>query len=134
MIAAQRESVLPGIYFRDRRFSEPLPFTSPNDIPTQGIYAILVRDESFTPRPYQVLYFGESAHLAGCVTAQHESYGEWGRQARGAELHVAFYSTAGTPGRLRKELAKQLIQDYDPPCNDRELDSNCSMLRPLLGS
>jgi hypothetical protein len=134
MIAAPLESPLPGIYFHDRRFSEPLPFTSPNDIPTQGIYAILVRDESFTPRPYQVLYFGESAHLAGRVTPQHEGYEDWVRQARDAGLYVAFYNTAGTPSRQRKELAKLLIQDYNPPCNDRQPDASRPMLKPLLGS
>lgn len=134
MIAAPLESPLPGIYFRDRRFSEPLPFHSAITIPTQGIYAILVRDEGYTPRPFRVLCFGESDRLAGRVTAQHESYGEWVRQARGAELHVAFYSTAGTPARQRKELAKLLILDYNPPCNDRQADSGCGMLKPLLGS
>ncbi len=134
MITAPLESPPPGIYFRDRRFSEPLPFHSAITVPTQGIYAILVRDEGYTPRPFQVLYFGESERLARRVTAQHESYGDWERQARGAVLFVAFYNTAGTPSRLRKELAKQLIQDYNPPCNQAQADTNCAMLRPLLGS
>jgi hypothetical protein len=134
MIASPLESALPGIYFRDRRFSEPLPFHSAITIPTQGIYAILVRDEGFTPRPFQVIYFGESDRLARCVTAQHESYGEWVRQARGAGLYVAFYNTAGTPSRQRKELEKLLIQDYNPLCNQREVSSNYPVLKPLLGS
>lgn len=134
MNPASLESALPGIYFRDRRFSEPLPFHSAITIPTQGIYAILVRDESFTPRPFQVLYFGESDRIARRVTAQHESYGAWVGQARGAELYVAFYNTAGTPSRQRKELEKLLTQDYNPPCNERKADSSCSMLRPALGS
>jgi hypothetical protein len=134
MNQAPLESELPGIYFRDRRFSEPSPFNSAITIPSQGIYAILVRDEGFAPRPFQVLYFGESDKLARGVNAQHESYGEWERQARGAALYVAFYNTAGTPGRQRKELARVLIQDYNPPCNDRKQDANGSVLRPLFGS
>ena len=134
MNPAPLESALPGIYFRDCRFSEPLPFHSAITIPTQGIYAILVRDDAYTPRPFQVLYFGESDRLARRVTAQHEDYGDWVGQARGAELYVAFYSTAGTPSRQRKELAKQQIQDYNPPCNDRQPDSSRPLLRPLLGS
>ena len=129
------ESALPGIYFRDLRFSEPLPFNSAITIPTQGIYAILIRDEGYTPRPFQILYFGESDRLARRVNTQHESREEWVRQARGADLFVAFYNTAGTPGRLRKELAKQLIQDYNPPCNQRTSDSIGSVqLKPILGS
>jgi hypothetical protein len=134
MIAAPLEAPLPGIYFRDLRFTEPLPLDSPITIPTQGIYAVLVRDEGYAPRPFQVLYFGESERLARRVTAQHESYGDWVRKARGADLHVAFYSTAGTPTRLRKELAKQLIQDYNPPCNQRHAETGCPVLKPVLGS
>jgi hypothetical protein len=134
MNVAPLESALPGIYFRDCRFSEPSLFSSANTIPSQGIYAILVRDEGFTPRPFQIICFGESDKLARRVTTQHESYGEWERQARGGELYVAFYNTTGTPNRQRKELEKQLIQDYNPPCNNRNSDPACSMLRPLLGS
>jgi hypothetical protein len=134
MNSAPLESALPGIYFRDRRFSEPSPFNSANTIPSQGIYAILVHDEGFTPRPFQIIYFGESDRLAQRVNPLHEGYVEWVRQARGAALYVAFYNTAGTPSRQRKELEKLLIQDCNPPCNNRQLDSGCSVLTPLLGS
>ena len=133
MNQAPLESALPGIYFRDCRFSEPSLFNSAITIPSQGIFAILVRDEGFTPRPFQVLYFGESDKLPRRVTPQHESYGEWEGQARGAALYVAFYNTAGTPGRQRKELQKLLIQDYNPPCNQRNPEPGCAVLKPLLG-
>jgi hypothetical protein len=134
MNQAPLESELPGIYFRDRRFSEPSPFNSANTIPSQGIYAILVRDEGYTPRPFQIIYFGESDKLARRVNPLHESYEEWVRQARGAALYVAFYNTAGTPNRQRKELQKQLIEDYNPPCNERNAEPGYSILKPLLGS
>jgi len=128
------ESEMRGIYFRDCRFSEPSPFSSAITIPSQGIYAILVRDEGFTPRPFHVIYFGESDKLARRVNAQHESYADWMRQARGAGLYVAFYNTAGTLARQRKELERQLIQEYNPPCNQRKTEPTCSVLNPVLGS
>lgn len=106
-----------GIHYGNRGFSEPCQFPAPLTPPTQGLYAILVPDASSSPRPFRVLYFGETQNLMNRLTQQHEKFAEWKREAGGSTLYVAFHAMFGGTDQQRKDAERELINAYKPPCN-----------------
>ncbi|HYR43806.1 MAG TPA: hypothetical protein VER98_12325, partial [Terriglobia bacterium] len=59
-------------------FMEPRPFSWQIPQPAwAGLYAILVADNSWKPRFFRPLYFGESENLAERPTTSHEHYRDW---------------------------------------------------------
>ncbi len=107
-----------GIFFRDRRFSEPALFVFHFPLLFEsGLYAILVPDASCSPRPFRVIYFGETGELSKRVTSSHEKYPDWVREAGTASyLYVAFHEIAGTQ-QARRAAESDLIAHYRPACN-----------------
>jgi hypothetical protein len=122
-----------GIQFGIRRFTDPIQFSiaSSFKLPAPGIYAILVRDLRWTPRPFRILYFGESAKLTERVTTQHEKYLEWVSEAAGNILYVAYHFTVKMTDQQRRDAECELINTYQPPCNVRV--NLWPGLRPLIG-
>jgi excinuclease UvrABC nuclease subunit len=108
-----------GIYYKDRRFSEPARFPSAPIPPLPGVYAILVRDTGLTPRPFRLLYIGESANLNERITKQHEKFEDWIREALGSHLYFAYHETIGMTDQQRRDVECELINHYNPPCNSR---------------
>jgi hypothetical protein len=108
-----------GIYYKERRFSEPARFPSVLIPPFQGIYAILVPDTGLTPRPFRLLYIGESANLSERITKQHEKFEDWTREALGSQLYFAYHETIGMTDQQRRNAECELINHYNPPCNSR---------------
>lgn len=116
-----------GIVYGNCVFSEPMRFPSLLAPVSCGIYAILVRDPNYSPRPFRLLYLGESGTLSQRLTMQHEKYRDWIRQAHGGELYFAHHVTFGLTDQQRKDLECALINQYRPPCNER-LSSLVSLL------
>jgi hypothetical protein len=124
-----------GIWFERNngdkvRFSEPMafPLASFSSIyrnlyalgmtPDPGLYTVLVGDNSCRPRPFRVLYFGESGNMNERVTPEHEHYQDWSRAAGGAEnLRVAYYFLFGSTKDERVSIESDLIKYYSPQCN-----------------
>jgi excinuclease UvrABC nuclease subunit len=111
--------VVQGIKFGDRQFYEPRRFPSLLIPPTQGIYAILVSDATWTPRPFRVIYFGESNNLGNRISTAHEKYIDWTREAAGSQLYVAYHVTIGMTDAQRRDAECVLINQYQPVCNVR---------------
>jgi hypothetical protein len=108
-----------GIVFADISFTEPARFSFflPPFI-SGGLYAILVPDAAAKPRPFRVIYFGESGELAKRVRPSHEKYPDWVREAGGAPtLFVSFHTMIGGQNE-RVALESELIAHYKPACND----------------
>ena len=107
-----------GLHFLDRYFTEPAAFGGGLLPSSAGVYAVLVSDAAWQPRPYRPIYFGEAADLAGKVTASHEKYQEWLRAA-GAEdqLYVAYHLMSGGDAD-RAALEESLVKEYRPACNE----------------
>lgn len=115
-IVSELSAPLAGLRFLDRYFTEPTAFADSWLPSSAGVYAILVSDPSWQPRPYRPIYFGEAGDLAGRVVVSHEKYEEWRRAAGDAErLYVAYHLMSGGDAE-RTALAEGLIKEYRPEC------------------
>ena len=112
-----------GIRFGGHDFSQPqlLPPPSPSgflDLP--GLYAVLVSDAGWRPRPFRPLYFGESDCVWGRATAAHEKYASWRAEAGMiAPLYRALCLLPGWTRSQRQTAESALIAEYNPRCNER---------------
>jgi hypothetical protein len=109
-----------GLRFLDRYFTEPTALGNGWLPRSAGVYAILVSDPAWQPRPYRPIYVGEAGDLAGRVAASHEKYEEWRRAAAAGtadQLYVAYHLMSGGDAE-RAALAGGLVQEYRPACNE----------------
>ena len=112
-----------GIRFADLWFSEPvlLPDGCVSGMFDQpGLYVVLVRDQSWRPRPFRPLYFGESEGVWQRATSAHENCKSWRAQA--GPFQPVYRALCPLPGwtRAQRQLAESaLIATFQPPCNDR---------------
>jgi hypothetical protein len=103
-----------GIQFNDPvRVTEWLPpFRA-------GLYAILVPDQSASPKPFRAIYFGESSNLSerGFLRS-HIRYNSWIREAySNNNLYISVHYMPDSTQQQRMELEKRLIDTYHPVCN-----------------
>lgn len=114
-----------GINFGGYSFSEPtfLPSTpSAVDIflGESGLYAILVYDPSCTPRPFRVLYFGESENIQTRATGTYENFSHWQIQAGFVtQIYRSLCPLSRATKLERQKVESVLIAEYTPPCNER---------------
>jgi hypothetical protein len=103
-----------GIRFNDCFFGEPVPFANWRPPGCASLYAILVTDPNWAPRPFQPLYFGEFGNNSSVGAVQREVSKLI--PARQETLFIAVlplpFSTTGQRWILRNEL----IWAYNPPC------------------
>ena len=108
-----------GIRFANRQFSEPslLLYAAPPRI--AGLYGILVLDGRCTPRPYRLIYIGESADLSSRgIPFEHHAYGRWVSHGGSAQsLYIAYHYMNMSGPRQRADAEQQIIEDYQPSCN-----------------
>ena len=100
-------------------FDEPVLISNWNAPYRAGLYAILVPDQSVTPRPFRVIYFGESGNMSerGFLKL-HAKFPCWIREA-GSEnnLYVALLLMPDSTPEQRRVAETQLIANYNPACN-----------------
>ncbi|HXN23390.1 MAG TPA: hypothetical protein VOA41_11685 [Candidatus Dormibacteraeota bacterium] len=127
-----------GIAFYQRvaglvHFDEPRELNGALPPPSSGLYAILVQDESCSPRKFRVLYFGQARNASARVGSSHERYGDWARAGNGAwNLFVAFHWMPGSTEQQRCAVEDELIAYYDPVCN-KTLNRSNPLLAALYG-
>lgn len=121
-----------GIRFNDSIFTEPAPFSLALPPVSSGIYAMLAPDASCMPRPFRVIYFGESSNFSQRVTEHHERFNDWAAEAAGAaNIYVAFCPTPLLKGEQRRWVEYDLIARYRPACNLKD-NQTPSFYQPLL--
>ncbi len=114
-----------GINFGGYSFSEPAilpPTPTAVDIflGQSGLYAILVYDPSYTPRPFRVLYFGESENIQTRATGTHENLSRWRTQAGPVtQIYRSLCPLSSATKLERQQVESALIANYTPPCNER---------------
>jgi hypothetical protein len=121
-IASGMSTQRTGLRFLNQYFTEPMAVGG--WLPcSAGVYAILVSDPSWRPRPYRPIYFGEAEDLAGRLTASQERLEEWRRTAGDAgTLYVTYHLTSGSEAD-RTALKGGLIREYRPETNTPAGDS-----------
>jgi hypothetical protein len=107
----------PGIQYLSYKFTEPRLLGYGLTPPVQGLYAIVTPDASFKPRPFKLLYIGETENLNDRVTTSHEKCEDWKRAAGTGQIFVAYFGTIGMANQHRKTIEGELIAHYNPPCN-----------------
>lgn len=117
--AAQPAAPTPtGLRFLDSHFSESVAFAYASLPRRPGLYAIVVIDGAWGPRPYRPIYFGKATDLASRVVSSHEKYSEWCRSAGGSEkLYVAHLVMLGSSDSARSASEELLVRHYSPDCN-----------------
>ena len=116
-----------GINFGGYQFGAPqsLPsgywgWMTPQSLTMPGIYAILEADTRWSPKPYRVLYFGESSNVLRRATGAHERFSSWRATAGHAKpLYRALCPMPGSTKYQRQQVENLLIRKYGPPCNGR---------------
>jgi hypothetical protein len=122
-IVSELSTTRTGLRFLDRYFTEPIALGTGLLPSSAGVYAILVSDPGWQPRPYRPIYFGEAVDLAARVVGSHEKHDEWRRAAgTGDQLYVAYHLMSGCDEE-RTALEQGLIAEYRPECNEIANDS-----------
>jgi hypothetical protein len=114
----------PGIYFGEYQFSEPELIAAgllglSSLMGTPGLYAIMIADPYVNPRPFRILYIGESGNVQLRATREHENYEAWQRAGGQQPLYRAFHFMANSTELQRRMVESELIAKYRPPCNER---------------
>jgi hypothetical protein len=117
MLAPLLPHAFSGINLGGLQFSEPTQLREYFLPPVAGIYAILVPNSDWRPRPFGLLYVGESNFIANRLTKQHEKYSDWLRQANSKPLYYCHYATSLWTEKERKDAECALINHYRPQCN-----------------
>ena len=108
------------INFGAYRFSEPIKLENWTPPFHAGLYAILIPNTSAKPRPFRVIYFGESKNMPdwGFFNAHHK-YFCWIREAGRLKnkLYISVYPMPKSSKTGRQIIESNLIEKYKPVCN-----------------
>lgn len=111
-------------------FSAPAAFTGASGPDCPGLYAVQVVNTTWTPCPFEPIYFGHAADLAArAVAATHQAFGRWIAHPRaGTGLFVSYAALPCTPEGVLRNIVVGLVATYRPAANIDEGPS-----RGLLG-
>lgn len=114
-IVTNRVVVTPqfGIRFGDVIFGEPTLMDGGMYPASGGIYVLLTPDPTWTPRPFQPLYFGEFG-IAGELQISPEKQLRCLRVAAGRNLFIAAHAMPLRQGSHFGSLKTDLIRQYAP--------------------
>jgi len=108
-----------SINYSSYHFTDPVSAASWDPPYRSGIYAILTPDSSIKPKPYRVLYFGESENMSdrGFWKGHHRYRCFISEAASESNLNIAVYLMPNSTSEERRKIEQKLVNDYDPPCN-----------------
>jgi len=109
-----------SIQFGDYVFDEPVPFTKWQPPKQPCIYAVLVHDSRVKPKPFTIVFFGDSENLSDqSFFRSHIKYSCWLMQS-GTEknLFITLNKMPDTDPALRKKILNTLMKKYQPICNE----------------
>jgi hypothetical protein len=111
-------------------FSAPAALAGASGPGCAGLYAVQVVNPTWTPCPFEPIYFGHAADLAArAAAATHQAFGRWIAHPRaGTGLFVSFAALPCTSDDVRRNIVGGLVSTYRPAAN---IDDGPS--RGLLG-
>lgn len=108
-----------AICFGGYEFSEPVQLIHWVPPSIAGLYAILIPDNTYNPRPFRVIYFGETKNYSerGFIRSHHK-YSAWLNVAGSEDnLYVSTFFMVLSPSLQRVVTETYLINEYRPVCN-----------------
>lgn len=90
-----------------------------------AVYAILYKaDPDTKPNAYSVIYVDHADDLSEAgLPFKHPRAACWIKRAAGRwKLYIATFEVAGGGRRHRETIARELIGDYNPYCNEQKYD------------
>ena len=111
-----------GIRFNDCFFGEPVLLASWMPPGCASLYAILVRDPNWAPRPFQPLYFGEFGNNTSLAAVQREVT-NLAPAPRREVLFIAVLPLPFSTTRQRWMLRNELVWAYNPLCQVERVQS-----------
>ncbi|MGD0591234.1 MAG: hypothetical protein ABSA44_10620 [Bacteroidota bacterium] len=109
-----------SINFNDIAFTEPELLSKWNPPNRAGLYAIMIPNQSSKPKPFEVVYFGESGNMSERGYSSHHKRDCWLRQASNNEnnLFISTYYLPSSTDEQRRAIEAKLVAHYKPHCND----------------
>lgn len=102
-------------------FSTPASFAMAIAPGCAGLYAIQVLNGTWTPCPFEPIFFGHAQHLQGSVVTTHPSYGRWIAHPRaGTGLYVSYAALPCTSVEALRHIVASLVESYRPVANQTE--------------
>jgi hypothetical protein len=107
--------VASGMRFNDCVFSEPIRLAEWTPPRCAGLYAILIVDSNWAPKPFQPLYFGEFGNNAPRQAILGQDSGILSRFP-GKDLWVVAFPMPFSTLHQRWALRNELVWAYNPIC------------------
>ena len=100
-------------------FSAPSAFAAARPPRCAGLYAVQVVNPTWTPCPFEPIYFGHAADLSTrAVAAAHPVFGRWIDHPRaGTGLFVSFAALPCTAEQVLDNIVVGLVATYRPAAN-----------------
>ncbi len=96
-------------------FSAPSSFATALAPGCAGLYAVQVLNRSWTPCPFEPIYFGHAQNLLGSVVSSHPAYGRWIAHPRaGTGLYVSYAALPCTGVEALRSVVASLVNSYRP--------------------
>jgi hypothetical protein len=104
-------------------FAPPSPFATAIAPECAGLYAVQVVNASWTPCPFEPIYFGAAQDLADHVlAATHRSFARWIAHPRaGTGLFVSYAALPCTSETALRSIVASLVNAYRTVGNERGL-------------
>lgn len=110
-------------------FSAPSSFSAAIAPGCAGLYSIQVLNGTWTPCPFEPVFFGHAQNLLGSVVTTHPSFSRWIAHPRaGTGLYVSYAALPCTSVEALRHIVAALVQSYQPVAN-----RNDGPARGLLG-
>lgn len=108
-----------AIIYDSVQFSDPIRLNNWDPPFRAGLYAILIPDQAIQPKPFSVVYFGESGNMSERGFSSHHKRSCWlTRAGNENNLWIATYLMPNSIEQERTTIESRLISKYRPPCND----------------
>jgi len=112
------ETYTAGIRFNDCYFSEPVRLIEWTPPKCAGLFAVLVPDPNWAPKPFRPIYFGEFGN--NTPDPAPESPGQFREDAERAALLVVVLPLPFSTTAQRQGLRNELVSAYYPACQGEE--------------
>jgi hypothetical protein len=100
-------------------FSAPTSLSASNAPACPGLFAVQVVNPTWTPCPFEPIYFDHAADLAvRAAAATHQAFGRWIAHPRaGTGLFVSYAALPCTSVDVLKNIVAGLVSVYRPAAN-----------------